>query len=88
MKENLEPFDGGLRTANVGILFNLYRHEKQSYEDRIEYEKFLKENYPNEYDDFLNYKSKVKSKTPNIKELIFKWLDGKTDIPDLELFLV
>ena len=88
MTEILEPFDGGLRIANVGILFDLYRHERKSHEDRIEYEKYLRENYPIEYDDFLEYKSKVKSKTPNIKELIFKWLDGKTDIPDLELFLV
>ncbi|WP_407391390.1 hypothetical protein [Methanobrevibacter sp.] len=88
MTDILEPFDGGLRTANVGILLNLYRREKKSYEDRIKYENYLKENYPNEYDDFLSYKSRVKSKTPNIKELIFKWLDGKEDIPDLELFLV
>ena len=88
MNDVLGPFDGGLRTANVGILFNLYRHEKKSQEDRIEYEKYLKENYPDEYDDFLMYKSKVKSKTPNIKELIFQWLDGKADIPDLELLLL
>ena len=88
MTEILEPFDGGLRTANVGILFNLYRHEKISYKDRVEYEKYLKDNYPIEYVDFLEYKSKVKSKTPNIKELIFQWLDGKSDIPDFELFIV
>jgi hypothetical protein len=88
MTEILEPFDGGLGTANVGILFNLYRHEKISYEDRVEYEEYLKENYPDEYEDFLDFKSKVKSKTPNIKELIFKWLDGKADIPSFEYFLV
>lgn len=28
MTEILEPFDGGLKTGNVGILFNLYRHER------------------------------------------------------------
>ncbi|MDO5831708.1 MAG: hypothetical protein Q4Q14_02620 [Methanobrevibacter sp.] len=88
MTEILEPFDGGLRTANVGILFNLYREEKKSYDDRIEYERYLKENYPNEYDDFLKYKSKVKKKTPNIKDLIFNWLDGKSEIPDFNLFIV
>lgn len=88
MNEILEPFDGGLRTANVGILFNLYRRERKSYQDRIEYETYLKDNYPKEYDDFLDYKSRVKSKTPDIKDLIFKWLDGKSDIPDFELFLV
>ena len=54
----------------------------------VEYEKYLKDNYPIEYDDFLEYKSKVKSKTPNIKDLIFQWLDGKSDIPDFELFIV
>lgn len=88
MTDILESFDGGLRTANVGILFNIYRRERNSHEDRIEYEKYLKENYPKEYDDFLKYKSRVKSKTPNIKCLILKWLDGKADIPNFELFLV
>ena len=88
MTEILEPFDGGLKTSNVGILFNLYREEKKSLEDRIEYEKFLKENYPSEYDSFLEFKNKVQQKTPNIKELIFQWLDGKSEIPSLELFLI
>lgn len=88
MTKILEPFNGGLRTANVGILFNIYRRERKSYQNRVEYEKYLKENYPSEYEDFLKYKSRVRSKTPNIKDLIFKWLDGKADIPDLELFLV
>ena len=88
MSEFLEPFDSGLKTGNITILFNIYRHEKISCEDRIEYENFLKNNYPKDYDNFLKFKAKVKNKTPNIKELIFKWLDGKEDIPDLELFLV
>ncbi len=88
MREILEPFDGGLKTPNVGILFNIYREEKKSFEDRIEYENFLKDNYPSEYESFLEFKHKVQLKTPNIKELIFKWLDGKSEIPNLELFLV
>lgn len=88
MSEILEPFDSGLKTGNITILFNIYRHERISYESRIEYENFLKKNYPKEYDNFLKFKSKVKDKTPNIKELIFQWLDGKKDIPDFELFIV
>ena len=88
MSEILEPFDSGLRTGNITILFNIYRHERISYQNRIRYENFLKNNYPKEYDNFLEFKIKVKNKTPNIKELIFQWLDGKRDIPDLELFLV
>ena len=88
MSKILEPFDSGLRTGNITILFNIYRHERISYDNRIRYENFLKNNYPKEYDNFLEFKVKVKNKTPNIKELIFQWLDGKRDIPDLELFLV
>ena len=88
MSEILEPFDSGLKTGNITILFNIYRHERISYDNRIRYENFLKNNYPKEYENFLEFKVKVKNKTPNIKELIFQWLDGKRDIPDLELFLV
>jgi hypothetical protein len=88
MSKILEPFDSGLRTGNITILFNIYRHERISYDNRIRYENFLKNNYPKEYENFLEFKVKVKNKTPNIKELIFQWLDGKRDIPDLELFLV
>lgn len=88
MSKILEPFDSGLRTGNITILFNIYRHEIISYDNRIRYENFLKNNYPKEYENFLEFKVKVKNKTPNIKELIFQWLDGKRDIPDLELFLV
>ena len=88
MSKILEPFDSGLRTGNITILFNIYRYERISYDNRIRYENFLKNNYPKEYENFLEFKVKVKNKTPNIKELIFQWLDGKRDIPDLELFLV
>ena len=88
MSEILEPFDSGLKTGNITILFNIYRHERISYQNRIRYENFLTNNHPKEYDNFLEFKIKVKNKTPNIKELIFQWLDGKRDIPDLELFLV
>ena len=36
--------------------------------------------------DFLEFKRKVEEKTPNIKELIFDWMDGKRDSPNFELF--
>lgn len=88
MTEILESFDSRLRIGNVGILFNLYREEKISMENRREYEKYLQENYPNDYENFLEYKSKVKAKTPNIKELIFNWLDGESEIPEFKLFIV
>lgn len=88
MTEILDSFDGGLKTSYLGILFNIYIEERISIENRIEYENFLKETYPEDYEDFLEFKSRVKAKTPNIKELIFDWLEGKTEIPELELFLV
>ena len=56
MTEILESFDSRLRIGNVGILFNLYREEKISIENRREYEKYLQENYPNDYENFLEYK--------------------------------
>lgn len=88
MTEILESFDSRLRIGNVGILFNVYRREKISMENRMEYEKYLQENYPEDYKDFLEFKNRVKANTPNIKELIFNWLDGKSEIPELKLFLV
>ena len=86
MPNNLQSFDGGLGISNLAILFKIYGKEKNSIESRVNYENFLKTNYPNEYADFLDYKCKVKEKTPDIKSLIFDWMDGKTDLPDFELF--
>lgn len=86
MSNKLNTFDGGLGISNLAILLKIYGKEKHSKESRVQYENFLKKNYPIEYNDFLNYKKKVKSKTPNIKELIFDWMDGKGEISDFELF--
>ncbi len=88
MSEILESFDSQLKTGNITILFNIYRHERISYKNRLRYEEYLKENSPEDFEDFLKFKEKVKNKTPNIKELIFQWLDGKSDIPDFELLIV
>lgn len=86
MSDAFETFDGGLKMSNFGILLKIYAKEKKSQECRNSYEKFLMDNYPKEYEEFLEFKMKVKQKTPNIKELIFDWLDGKREIPDFELF--
>ena len=86
MPNNLKSFDGGLGISNLAILFKIYGKEKNSKESRVIYENYLKNNYPTEYNDFLDYKRKVKAKTPNIKELIFDWMDGKIDLSDFDLF--
>ena len=86
MSDVLETFDGGLGISNLAILLKIYGKERKSKECRQRYENFLKNNYPNEFDDFLEFKRKVERKTPNIKELIFEWMDGKRDIPNFELF--
>lgn len=86
MSNDLNAFDGGLGISNLTILFKIYGKEKISKESRIQYENFLKNTYPNEYNDFLDYKRKVKTRTPNIKELVFDWMDGKKELLDFELF--
>ena len=37
MSEILEPFDSGLKTGNITILFNIYRPERISCRNRIRY---------------------------------------------------
>ena len=72
----------------VVILVAIYGKEKNSRKSRKIYEDYLEKNYPEEYGDFLDFKMKVEEKTPNIKELVFDWMDGKREIPDIELFEV
>ena len=86
MSNNLKRFDGRLGFSNLAILFKIYGMEKNSKECRVEYENFLKKNYPNEYDDFIGYKNKLKEKTPDVKSIIFDWMDGKTELSDFSLF--
>ncbi|WP_458455531.1 hypothetical protein [Methanobrevibacter sp.] len=86
MSNAFETFDGGLGISNLGILFKIYGKEKKSKKSRENYENFLKKNYPKEYVDFLDFKTKVEKKTPNIKEIIFDWMDGKRELPNFELF--
>ena len=77
MFNELKSFDDEFTINVVEILLHSYRNEKKSIEDRITYEKHIKELYPKEYDDFLEYKQKVENRTPNLKQIYFDWIDGK-----------
>lgn len=88
MSEIMVPFDGGLGMSDFQILIEIYRCEHDSIDDKESYESYLKNEYPNEYSDFLKYKEKIEKRTPNIKKLVFDWFDGKTPIPDFDLFKI
>lgn len=77
MFNELKSLDDEFTINVVEILLHSYRNEKRSVEDRITYEKHIKELYPKEYDDFLEYKQKVEKRTPNLKQIYFDWIDGK-----------
>ena len=77
MFNELKSFDDEFTINVVEILLHSYRNEKISIEDRITYEKHIKELYPKEYNDFLEYKQKVEKRTPNLKQIYFDWIDGK-----------
>ena len=77
MFDELNSFDDEFTINVVEILLHSYRNEKKSIEDKITYEKHIKELYPKEFTDFLEYKQKVEMITPNLKQIYFDWLDGK-----------
>lgn len=77
MFNELESFDDRFTISVVEILLHSYRNEKESIEDKISYEKHIRELYPKEYNDFLEYKRKVEKRTPNLKQIYFDWIDGK-----------
>ena len=52
----LKPFDDEFTISVVEILLISYNHEKQSFKDKIDYEKHIKELYPKEYQNFVEYK--------------------------------
>lgn len=58
MFNELKSFDDEFTINVVEILLHSYRNEKKSIEDKITYEKHIKELYPKEFDDFLEYKKK------------------------------
>ena len=77
MFNQLESFDDRFTISVVEILLHSYRNEKESIEDKISYEKHIRELYPKEFNDFLEYKQKVEKRTPNLKQIYFDWIDGK-----------
>lgn len=85
---NSDGFCSGLKPSKYGILLQSYRLERISIEKLEEYLNDLKDDDFNEYNDFLNYKSKVEKRTPNLKEIYYEFLDGKRKTLDFDLFLV
>ena len=73
----LKSFDDEFTINVVEILLHSYRNEKESLEDKITYEKHIKELYLNEYNEYLEYRQKVEKRTPNLKQIYFDWIDGK-----------
>ena len=73
----LKSFDDRFTISVVEILLHSYRNEKESIENKISYEKHIRELYPKEFNDFLEYKQKVEKRTPNLKQIYFDWIDGK-----------
>ena len=73
----LKSFDDRFTISVVEILLHSYRNENESIENKISYEKHIRELYPKEFNDFLEYKQKVEKRTPNLKQIYFDWIDGK-----------
>lgn len=88
MSKSMVPFDGGLGMSDFQILIEIYRCEHESIGEKLKYESYLKNEYPNEYYNFLRYKEIIEKRTPNIKKLVFDWFDGKSSIPDFDLFRI
>lgn len=86
MFNELNCFNDEFTINVVEILLHSYRNEKNSIEDKIAYEKHIKELYPKEFDDFLEYKQKVERRTPNLKQIYFDWIDGKIKKLDFDYF--
>ena len=73
----LKSCDDRFTISVVEILLHSYRNENESIENKISYEKHIRELYPKEFNDFLEYKQKVEKRTPNLKQIYFDWIDGK-----------
>ncbi len=81
-----KSFDDEFSINVVEILLLSYNHEKESLQDKINYEKDIKELYPKEYQNFLEYKEEVENRTPNLKQICFDWFDGKIDDLNFDYF--
>ena len=86
MFQELLPFDDEFSISVVEILLHSYRNEKISLNDKINYEKHIKDTYPKEYDNYLEYKDKVEIRTPNLKQIYYDWIDGKIKNLNFEYF--
>lgn len=86
MSEIMDKFDGGLGLTNLDILFDIYRKERISKGSLDKYIDYLKNNFPEEFNNFLKYKQMVENRTPNLKEIYYEWLDGKRSDLDFSLF--
>ena len=83
---NADGFCSGLKPSKVYILLETYRLERKSKEDLENYINYLKSNDNYEYNDFLSYKQFVETRTPNLKEIFYEFLDGKLEKLDFDLF--
>ena len=64
-------------------MYNCYGIEKISNGSLDKYIDYLKNNFPEEFNNFLKYKQLVENRTPNLKEIYSEWLDGKrSDLDD------
>ena len=86
MIDELKNFDDEFKINVVEILLLSYNFEKESLQDKDSYEEEIKELYPQEYQNYLEYKNKVENRTPNLKQIYFDWLDGKIDDLDFDYF--
>ena len=86
MLQQLKSFDDEFRISVVEILIHSYMEEKKSIEDRTIYENLIKDTYPDEYENFLEYKKEVENRTPNLKQIVFDWFDGKIDDLNFDYF--
>ena len=81
-------YDGGYAPNSLQILFDVYSFEHIDPQKGKSLEEYIESNYPEEYEEFKEYRRKVEAKTPNIKQMYFDYLDGKADMPDFEYFSV
>ena len=79
-------YDGGYARNSLEILFRMYMLEHDNPKKRRELEQYLKDNHPDEYNEFKDYEEKIERRTPNIKQMYFDYLDDKREIPDFKYF--
>lgn len=81
-------FDESHAPNSLHILFQVYLFEHDSPQEGKSMGEYIKSNYPEEYEKYVEYRRKVEKKTPNICQMYFDFLDGKADMPDFDCFVV